>query len=195
MDMLSIMQERYTTKEYDAQKKLTAEQTDALMECLRLSPSSINSQPWGFRLIEDGEQKERLASLSYFNAEKVRNCSHLLVFAVYKDAESFAQERLPEMDQRTQDYFRQSVLPLGDDHVVGWMSRQVYIALGILFATAASMGIDSTAMEGIDAAAYTEELGLQKHKVLFAVALGCRAESDANQPSQTPKRRRTDVLV
>lgn len=195
MNMLSIMQERYTTKEYDAQKKLTPEQIQTLVECLRLSPSSINSQPWGFRLIEDQELKERLATHSYFNAEKVLNCSHLLVFSVYKDAQSFVEERLPELEQRTQEYFLQNLLPLGDDHVVGWMSRQVYIALGILFATVATMGIDSTAMEGIDAMAYTQELGLQKHKVLLAVALGFRSESDPNQPSQTPKRRRPCVLV
>lgn len=195
MDMLTIMQERYTTKEYDASKKLTQEQIDTLMECLRLSPSSINSQPWGFRLIGDGELKEQLATLSYFNAEKVRSCSHLLVFAVYKDAQSFAEERLPELEPRTQEYFRQNVLPLGDDFVVEWMSRQVYIALGILLAAVASMGIDSTTMEGIDAPAYTEAMGLDRHKVLVAVALGYRADSDSNQPSLTPKRRRTDVSI
>lgn len=44
-DILSIAQERYTTKNYDPNKKIPAEIFEKLMEVLRLTPSSTNVQP------------------------------------------------------------------------------------------------------------------------------------------------------
>lgn len=50
MDLLKIAQTRYTTKAYDPNKKIPAEQFERLLEILRLTPSSINIQPWHFLL-------------------------------------------------------------------------------------------------------------------------------------------------
>lgn len=189
------MQERYTTKAYDASRRLTDAQVNALMECLRLSPSSINSQPWGFKLVGDQATKERLAEHAYFNADKVRNASHVILLSVYRDAETFATERLPDMDERTRAFFETVMRPQGDAVVESWLARQVYIALGVLLTATASLGIDSTTMEGIDTKAYTQIQGDDKYKVLVAVALGYRDAEDANQPHLTPKNRRTDSIL
>lgn len=42
---------RYTTKRYDASKKVAQADLEVLCEALRLSASSINSQPWRFVVI------------------------------------------------------------------------------------------------------------------------------------------------
>lgn len=195
MDIQRLMQERYTTKAYDASRRLTDEQVGELMECLRLSPSSINSQPWGFKLVSDQATKERLAEHAYFNADKVRNASHVILLSVYRDAETFAAERLPDMDERTRTYFETAMLPQGNAVIESWLARQVYIALGVLLAVAASQGIDTTTMEGIDTQAYTQIQGDDRYKVLVAVALGYRDAEDINQPHLTPKKRRTDSIL
>lgn len=196
MKFIEAIQNRYTTKAYNADKRVDDSLVNELMECLRLSPSSINSQPWGFKLVSDPALKEQLAQHAYFNAEKVRGASHLIVLCVYKDAATFAQERLPYMDKRVQDYFQNNLAPQGEEVVMSWLSRQVYIALGVLLSGAALMQIDSTTMEGIDTKAYTEILGLgDKYRVLVAVALGVRDPEDSNQPSITPKDRRQDAIL
>ena len=46
--MLEIARKRYTAKHYDATQPLTDEELDDLLEILRLTPSSINIQPWHF---------------------------------------------------------------------------------------------------------------------------------------------------
>lgn len=194
MSFLKAMQRRYTTKVYDPKASSIGEgQIAELMEILRLSPSSINSQPWGIRLISDQATKERLAEHSYFNADKVRNASHIVVLCVYKDGETFARHRLADMQEYAAEYFRTNIAPLGEEAVMSWLSRQVYIALGVLLSGAAMMDIDSTTMEGIDTAAYTEALDLQDHRVLVAVALGKRSSEDYNQLSLSPKKRRQDI--
>lgn len=43
MDMLKLIRERYTTKHYDATRRVSDEDMADLMEVLRLSPSSVNA--------------------------------------------------------------------------------------------------------------------------------------------------------
>ena len=50
MDILSIMRSRYTTKHYDPSKPVSEKALQTMLEVLRLSPSSVNSQPWHFTL-------------------------------------------------------------------------------------------------------------------------------------------------
>ena len=44
--IISELNQRYTTKKYDASKRISSEELAIIKEALRLSPSSINSQPW-----------------------------------------------------------------------------------------------------------------------------------------------------
>lgn len=48
MEILKLLQERHTTKKYDASRKISDADFDLLLESLRLAPSSVNSQPWEF---------------------------------------------------------------------------------------------------------------------------------------------------
>jgi len=48
---------RHTAKKYDASKKISQEDLNVLFEAIRLSASSINSQPWKLVVIESGEAR------------------------------------------------------------------------------------------------------------------------------------------
>lgn len=195
MKFLELMQKRYTTKAYNPSKPANDALVTELMESIRLAPSSINSQPWGFKLVSDPTLKAKLAEHSYFNAQKILDSSHLVVLSVYKDPATFEAERLHNMDARTVEFYQNFKATQGEEQIMTWLSRQVYIALGTLLVGAAAEGIDSTPLEGIDTAAYAEVLGLDKYKVLVAVALGTRQQDDSNQPHITPKNRRTDAIL
>lgn len=58
MNFLEIAQTRYTTKVYDPTKKVSDSDIETLKEILRLTPSSINSQPWHFTFISNEEIKK-----------------------------------------------------------------------------------------------------------------------------------------
>lgn len=61
MDLLNISKTRYTTKAYDPNRKIPSEQITRLLEVLRLTPSSINIQPWHFFIADHQIAKERIA--------------------------------------------------------------------------------------------------------------------------------------
>jgi oxygen-insensitive NAD(P)H nitroreductase len=195
MDVLKMFRERYTTKLYDSSYRLQAEEIDQIKEILCLAPSSINSQPWAFEIIEDDVIKERLSEYSMNNRGRVRAASHIIVFHVYRSVEVFEQERISRLAEGAQGFYRGYVASRGELAVRAWMEHQVYVALGMLLAALPAMGIDSTPMEGIDLDAYDAILAHEKYRPIVAVALGRRDPKDENQPSITPKSRRTDVFL
>ena len=61
MSPVSFAHQRYTTKAYDVSSQVDQAIIDELLELLRLSPSSVNSQPWHFVVASTAEGKARLA--------------------------------------------------------------------------------------------------------------------------------------
>lgn len=188
-NFLQLAQERYTTKQYQSETKIPQKDIDALQEILRLTPSSINSQPWNFIFVSDEEMKRKLAEASYFNKEKINQASHLVVFNVFSDIEKFEERIKKYLPEGAVNYYLQGIKPQGEAVVRAWLKNQVYISLGFFLSACASMGIDSTAMEGIDTKIYTETLSLDGFEAVFAVAIGYRHSQDNNQPQLKPKSR------
>lgn len=189
MSFLNIAQSRYTTKKYDSSKKIDNNTIDNLKEIIRLSPSSINSQPWRFTFVEDENVKTELSKFSHHNMDKVKDASHIVVFSVLKDTESFENMRLSKLPEGVMSYYNRALKPKGEEQIMAWMTSQVYLSLGFFLSAAASLGIDSTPMEGIDPCGYDTVLQDDGYKTLFAVAIGYRHEEDINQPKSTPKYR------
>ena len=73
---------RYTTKKYDATKRISAENMAVIKEALRLSPSSVNSQPWKFIIIESEGAKQRFhdtfAHKFEMNQKHAKEASHII---------------------------------------------------------------------------------------------------------------------
>lgn len=92
---------------------------------------------------------------------------------------------------------RERLLPFAGLHqgseaeLVAWEARQAYIGMGFLLFAAAGMGIDSTALEGVDFPKLNEILGLDEKNLtaIAAVSLGYRSPKDGN--AQRPKSRLT----
>ena len=201
--MLQIAQERYTTKHYSG-KTIPREQFDQLLEILRLAPSSVNSQTWKFITVSTPEAKNKIIdAILDFNRERVLKASDVIVFAV---PEKITEEHLKKVldkeiaDGRYADLEIVEGLDAGRRHFVGlhsgtvsetlaWETAQAYIALGFILFAAAGMGIDSTALEGVDFEKLDEILSLRQKglRSVVAVSLGYRAENDSN--AQRPKSR------
>ena len=187
MNFLDIAKNRYTTKKYDPNGKITDETIGQLKEILRLSPSSINSQPWKFTFISDTKTKSELSKVSYHNEEKINDASHIVVFSVIDNVADFENRNLSRLPERSGSYYNRMVKPKGEAGIKSWMSCQVYLSLGFFLSACAAMGIDSTPMEGIETEEYDRILQQDGYKTLFGVAIGYRDKDDANQTSITPK--------
>lgn len=188
MDFLQLAQNRYTTKLYSS-KRVSDEDIAKLKEILRLTPSSINSHPWQFVFISDEPTKEAFAKVSFINEERIRQASHLVVFMANSALPSFEEKLAKASTEAGVGFYHKVQKPKGDVSLYAWMNNQVYISLGFFLSACASMGIDSTPMEGIINTEYDKLLNEPQYTTLFAVAIGYRDPEDSNQLHLHPKSR------
>ncbi len=84
-EIIADLNWRHTVKAYDKNKKVNTQDLAVLFEAIRLSPSSINSQPWRFVVIESQEAKKRMSDTFtnnfQFNQPHVMNSSEIILFA------------------------------------------------------------------------------------------------------------------
>ena len=189
MSFLDSMQNRYTTKNYDNTKKIAQDKIDQLKEILRLSPSSINSQPWKFTFVNNENTRKQLSEISWHNTQKVLDCDTVVVFSRYDNLDLFEDQIKASLHPGAVGYYMEFVKPKPTPEIKAWFDRQVYIALGIFLGACAEMGIDATPMEGIEPENYDKVLGDTDFNSIVAVAIGYRDDEDFNQPSKKPKSR------
>ena len=83
--IIQDLESRYTAKRYDPSKRVSPENIHILMQAMRLSASSINSQPWKFIVIESDAAKQRFhdtfANKHQFNQPHAKEASHIILFA------------------------------------------------------------------------------------------------------------------
>ena len=188
MNFLEIAQKRYTAKAY-RNEKISEAKIKELAEILRLAPSSVNSQPWKFAIIGDEALKADLAAHSFFNEQRIKEASHLIVLFAYDDIAAYETLFKSYQPQPVVDYYQNTIKTRGEEAIRTWLQKQVYLSLGFFLAACATEGIDATPMEGFDAAYYTEKLQVKGCKAVLAVAVGYHSEADSNHPSKTPKKR------
>ncbi len=189
--LLTQLRWRYATKQFDPQRKISAEDWAVLEEALVLTPSSFGLQPWKFIVITDPAVKEKLVPVSWGQRQPA-DCSHLVVFAVKKN---LGEAEIDAFLKRIAEVRKVPVESLGNyrDMMVGsivkgmddaerngWAEQQVYIAVGNFLTSAALLGIDACPMEGIEAGKYDEILGLDKLglNTIVAAAVGYRSAGD-----------------
>ena len=126
MNFLSIAQNRYTTKMYNG-KRIPEDTLNQLKEILRLSPSSINSQPWQFVFVGDERKNEVFAPLSLINQERVKLASHIVIFRVLDSVARFEQEAPSYISEGGFAFYKQYIKSQGDAYVEAWMGHQVYM--------------------------------------------------------------------
>ncbi len=189
MNFLEIAEKRYTTKSYDNTRKLTETELSKLKEIVRLSPSSINSQPWKFIFVTDETVKTKLAEASYFNAQRILESSCLVIFCAIDSIQLFEEQIEVNLPNGAVGYYNEFLKPLGEHKIKSWFAHQVYLSLGFFLSACATNKIDSTPMEGIINSEYDKILSLNNYKTLFSVAIGYRNSEDKNQPFMNPKKR------
>ncbi len=200
MSIVQVAQQRYATKAYQPGATIPAQTMQQLCELLRLSPSSVNSQPWHFVVAGTPEGRARLAKATErgfaYNTPKILEASHVIALCARVDFDEDALRRRLEQEQQDgrfatpadrsrQDASRRGYVDLHryeSKDLPQWAARQVYLALGTLLLGAASLGVDATPMEGFDAQILDRELDLHAKGLasVVLVSLGYRSPADAN---------------
>lgn len=212
--VITDLEKRYTAKAYDPSKRISQVDLDVIYEALRLSPSSINSQPWKFIVVESDAAKQRLhasfANKFQFNQKHAKAASHTILFA-YKthfsrdDYASVVDKGIedgrtpPENREQAFGGFAFAEMNM-DEHGknAAWTKAQTYIALGNIMHVLARLGIDSTPMEGVDHDMLSEIFSdeLKGYQCDVALAMGYHlAEEDYNASLPKSRLAQDDVVT
>ena len=186
--LLQDLQRRYATKQFDAEKKLSEEQVNQLMESVRLAPSSYGLQPWKFVVVQNQVLKEQLLPHAYSQSQVV-DASHVVVLCLKKnfweeDVDRYVQD-IVETRQVVKDDllgFRdmmvQTVTWMSLEQRTQWMQKQVYLALWFLLSSAAHLQIDACPMEWFQQDQFDQILWLEDYQSVVICPIGYRSESD-----------------
>ncbi|HEY9764066.1 MAG TPA: NAD(P)H-dependent oxidoreductase [Trichocoleus sp.] len=189
--LIAQLQWRYATKKFDATKKIPDDLWNTLEQSLILAPSSFGLQPWKFFVVRSSNLRQQLVEHAWGQSQVV-DASHLVVLAIKKDVsaedvdhyiERMAEvrqtsvESLERLADTVKGFLNQPPYPLD---INAWSTRQVYIALAFLMASAALLGIDTCPMEGFIPAKFNEILGLSEmgYSAVVLCPVGYRAEDD-----------------
>lgn len=181
---------RYATKSFDSSKKIDSTLLSKLLDSSRLSPSSFGLQPWKFFVVEDLAIREKLKSHAW-NQPQITECSHLVVFANRASVdEDYINNFTAQIEKErglavgSVDPYKSMILGslpmMQGEQGQSWMTKQLYIALGVLMTACSEAKVDSCPMEGFDPLKFDEILGLptKGYHSRVLCALGYRSPED-----------------
>ena len=204
---------RKTTKKYDAGKKVSEEDLEVLFEAMRLSASSINSQPWKFVVIDSDDAKERMHKTFLnqhgYNQPHVFESSQIILFAYNprynrgdydKVVDQYIEDKRIKLEDREKAYGGFKFAEMNTDetgNTACWTKAQTYLALGNTLHTLARLKIDSTPLEGIDTELVNEEFKkeLDGYWCDVALAIGYHHTEDFNAKLPKSRLHMDEVLV
>ena len=171
---------RYATKKMDPAKPVPQDKVDAIIEAIRLAPTSSGTQPFELILVTNQDVKTKICKAAGDQAQ-ITDGSHLLVFAAW---DTYTAERIDDVVQLNveargdlpmlnayYDNLKSNYVPRDAEVNYAHAARQAYIALGIALVAAAEQEVDSTPMEGFDPSKVDEILGLTARGLRSVVLL------------------------
>jgi nitroreductase len=198
---------RYATKRFDATKKISAEDLKTLKEAVRLSASSYGLQPYKVIIVTNPEIREKLKAAAY-GQEQITDASDLFIFAndlnlgdeaVNDYIKNISQTRgVPtEALEGFSAMMKGTIAKLPNDAKNTWTAKQTYLALGNLLNVTAELKIDATPMEGFNAVAVNEILGLDQLGLNASViaTVGYRHEEDTTQHYKKVRKSHEDLFI
>lgn len=204
---------RHACKEFDAERKISSEDFEFILETARLSPCSFGLEPWKFLVVQNPALRQTMLPHVWGGQKQLPTASHVIVTLIRKtgfmryDSE-FVQDFMRRVQKFPEDAalartailkkFQQEDFALLESEraMTDWAGKQSYIALGNMMTAAAMIGIDSCPIEGFEQAALqkvlAEEMAVDFNAwgLAYLVAFGYRKGAPAR-----PKTRQEQAAV
>ncbi|GAA6156427.1 NAD(P)H-dependent oxidoreductase [Pyruvatibacter sp. HU-CL02332] len=171
---------RYATKKMDPAKAVPQEKVDAILEAVRMAPTSSGTQPFEVIVVKNPDVLADIRKAAS-DQSPITDGSHLLVFAAW---DNYTNERIDDVTKLNveargeipliHDYYgnlKANYVPRDAEVNYAHAARQAYIALGFALIAAADQEVDSTPMEGFDPDTVDKILGLRERGLRSVVLL------------------------
>lgn len=154
---------RSSTRSYDANKKIPAEDMNYILELGRLSPSSVGSEPWEFIVLQNPELRQAIKPFCW-GIPTMETSSHIVVILAKKNnrydsdfmresmiRRGITEEQMPAVIEKYRNFqVNDSKVAENERTLFDWASKQTYIALANMMTGAAMIGVDSCPIEGFN---------------------------------------------
>lgn len=185
---------RHACKLFDENKKISDKDIREILEAGRKSPSSFGMEPWKFLVITNEELKAKIRPFCW-NQPQITSCSHLVVVLAAIEsvkvesgipAKRFLRREMPKekFDFYIDLYAKHLKKTLEcDENILCWTARQTYIAAANMMTCAATLGIDSCPIEGLEKENVESVLNLdtKKYQLSLVLPFGYRALEQSSQ--------------
>jgi nitroreductase len=157
---------RHACKEFDPARKIADGDFDLILDAARLSPSSFGFEPWKFLVVQNGDLREKIRTVSWGAQGQLPTASHFVVLLARKAADvrydaPYLKRIMEEVQKSPAEAivarmervkgFQENDFRLTDERALfDWACKQTYIALGDMLTVAALLGIDSCPIEGFN---------------------------------------------
>lgn len=204
-ELRDALEWRYAVKKMDPSKPVSDDSINALLDAIRMTPTSSGTQPFKVFVVKNAALREKIRAAS-FDQSQVTDSTALLVFAAW---DNYTEDRIDDVVDHHADerpgtrealdgYYgnlKNMYLPRKAETNFEHAARQAYIALGFAMMTAAQMKIDTTPMEGFDPSKVDEILGLSEQNLRSCCFLAVGTRDAANDWLAPMKKVRKDENV
>lgn len=207
MQLLTNLEWRYATKQFDPTKKISQEQLTFLKKAIQLSPSSYGLQLYKVLIIENPTLRATLKTHSW-GQNQITEASHLVVFCNYTKVSNTEIDDFLNRTATIQNLNRDHLQGYGDfiktklrefteTERLNWTKRQTYLALGNLLNACAELKIDACPMEGFQVEGYNRVLELDKQNLNAAVIapIGFRSTEDKTQHGKKVRKSFSELFI
>lgn len=158
---------RYACKKFDPSKKISDDDFNFILECGRLSPSSLGFEPWKFLVVQNEELRKELQPLCPGAMNQIPTASHFVIILartsddmrydseyiryIQKSIKHMSDEYIEKMDGFIKN-FQQKLFDIAgsDKGLFDWSCKQTYIPFANMMTAAAMINVDSCPIEGFD---------------------------------------------
>ncbi|MCS3479336.1 nitroreductase [Bradyrhizobium elkanii] len=190
--VLGALRWRYATKTFDPARKVSDADLEALLEVIRLAPTSSGMQRFHVTVVSNPSIKEKIREAS-FGQEQTTMSSHVLVFSARPNFRDHAErlfaaalangaqpEKVATLRRNTKIGVAIRTLTASRE---AWAARQAYIALGFALVAAAELAIDACLMEGFLPGKLAKAIHLETTLTpVVMMAIGYRSDADKIRP-------------
>lgn len=204
--LLDHLNWRYATKKMDPSKPVPQDKVDAILEAIRMAPTSSGTQPFEILVVTNDDVKAEIRKVAW-DQSHVTDGSHLIVFAAW---DNYTEDRIDAVTKLNvaargdlpmlnayYDKLKAMYLPRDAEENYAHAARQAYIALGIALVAAAEQEVDCTPMEGFDPEAVDKILNIKDRglRSVVLLPLGYRDAENDWLVSMKKVRKSRDTIV
>ena len=201
-EILAACHFRHACKEFDADRRISDDDFNFILETARLSPSSFGLEPWKFLVVQNRQLLDKLLPHVWGGQKQLPTASHVMVTLIRKshfmrydsefvrdfmrEVQKFPEEAAQTRSKILEKFQREDFALLESERAINdWSAKQSYIALGNMMTAAAMIGIDSCPIEGFSQQAVQQTLAqeisldLNAWSVAYLLAFGYRKSAPA----------------